>query len=362
MKICEIDSDKIRIGGRTTACKEPLCLVWAGSYVEFNVKASECKILIEGPYETYESWIAIEINGEILSRRMVGKQKEWITLFRMMNKDNSVKVRIIKEVQAFEADAKHRINVYEIETDGELLPVPDKKMNIEFVGDSINSAEGCIGATCEMDWIAQFFSHVNSYPYMVSQMLDADINVISQSGWGVYAAWDCDTAHAVPRYYEGVCSLMPQGFFSENGFHDKWDFTKWKPDAIIINLGTNDDFAFRNEECEKKNELVMDGDSYKEEDRLKVRDAIVAFLKKVRNNNPNARIYWAFGILGESMTPTIHEAMDIYKNETGDEAIGYIALPETKDGEYGSRWHPGRDVHMKAAKAIVEAIKSDFKA
>ena len=357
MKISEIDKNKIKISGRTTECLDPLCLVWTGSSVEFLVCASEFKILIEGPFETYENWIAIEINGEVISRRMVSCEKEWVTVFRMMNTENPVRVRIIKEVQAFESDKEHRLNIYEIETDGELLAVPEGKMKIEFIGDSINSAEGCIGARCENDWIAQFFSHTNSYPYMVGKALDADIQVISQSGWGVYASWDCNCNNVIPKYYDGICSLMPKGFFDVHGFHNKWDFDKWQPDVIIINLGTNDDGAFHNEDCENSSVLQMEGDSYRECDRLKVRDAMIEFLKKVRLNNSGADIYWAFGILGNGMVPTIHEAISMYKDESGDEKVGYIDLPNTQENEFGSRSHPGKPAHKNAAEKIIKEIE-----
>lgn len=356
MKISDIDKSKIKIGGRTTECLSPLSLIWTGSYVEFNVKASEFHILIEGPYTTYETWIAIEINGAILSRRMLSKEKEWITVFRMMNPNKPVRVRIIKEVQAFGGDDQHRVNVYEVKTDGQLLTVPNGKMKIEFVGDSINSAEGCAGAVGEEDWIAQYFSHVHSYPYLVGKSLDADINVISQSGYGVYASWDCDVNCAVPKYYEDIASVMQGDYFKQNGFSDKWDFDKWQPDVVVINLGTNDDFAFRNEDCANPSVLSMDGDSYRESDRIKVRGAIVDFLQVVRSKNPKAMIYWAFGMLGNDMADTILEAIDIVRMQSGDERIKYIKLPATGDDELGSRWHPGEIAHEKVADIITKVI------
>lgn len=361
MKISEIEKDKIRVGGRTTDCLDPLMLTWTGSYVEFYVMASELHILLEGPYNTYENWIAIEINGEVLSRRMLSKEREWITVFRMMNAEKPVRVRIIKESQAFDADGEHRINIYEIKTDGKLLSVPDKKLRIEFVGDSINSAEGSIGAVGDEDWISQYFSHVNSYPYMVGKELDADIKVISQSGYGVYASWDCNCDCVIPKYYEDICSIMRGDFFERNGFHNKWDFDNWKSDVIVINLGTNDDFAFHNEECANAGELQMEGEAYRESDRIKVRNAIVDFIKLVRCHNREAVIYWAFGILSTKMESTICEAIDIAGREMNDSNIKFIELPVIGDDEFGSRSHPGKIAHEKAARVISKTIREYVK-
>lgn len=359
MKMKDIDPKKIKVCGRTIDSRDPICLIWTGSFVEFNVKASEFKVLIEGPYDTYESWIAIEINGEVISRRMVLKEKEWITVFRMMNPENITNVKIIKEVQAFGSDSEHRLNLYEIETDGELMPVSDKLLRIEFIGDSINSAEGCVGATCEMDWIAQFFSHTNSYPYMVGKKLGADIRVFSQSGWGVYASWDCNTDCVIPKYYEGIASLMAPGFFDRNGFNSKWDFASWQPHVVIINLGTNDNNAFHNEDCATPDVLRMNGEKYNKKDRIKVRNAIVDFIKMVRKNNPDALIYWAYGMLDNALEKTILEAIEIAKYDLEDKHIGYIQLPKALEKELGSRYHPGVKAHKKATRAIVKRLKSD---
>ena len=62
--------------------------------------------------------------------------------------------------------------------------MPEPKYRLEFVGDSITSGEGTVGAIYEEDWISAFFSAENTYPRMVADALSAEYRVISQSGWG----------------------------------------------------------------------------------------------------------------------------------------------------------------------------------
>lgn len=62
--------------------------------------------------------------------------------------------------------------------------MPEPKYRLEFVGDSITSGEGTVGAVYEEDWISAFFSAENTYPRMVADALSAEYRVISQSGWG----------------------------------------------------------------------------------------------------------------------------------------------------------------------------------
>lgn len=353
MRLSDIDSDKIKICGRTNGCKAPVALLWTGSYVEFNVKATELSVLIEGPYETYESWIAIEVNGEVVSRRMVSRNKEWITIFRMYNPEISTRVRIIKEVQAFAGDSEHRLNLYEIETDGELLPVCDKALKIEFVGDSITSSEGCMGAREENEWISSVFSHVNSYPYMVGKQLEADVSIVAQSGWGVYASYDCNRDNVLPRVYEDICSVMPQ-----NDICTRWDFSKWKPDVVVINLATNDEGAFHNTDPETMNVLRMNGDEYVEEDLNKVRDAIADFIAKVRRNNPDAYIMWAFGMIETGLADTVKAGVDKYRDIATDDKVEFVALPVNTDETMGSRFHPGRKNHEQSANVLSTRIRA----
>lgn len=355
-RLCDIDSDKIKICGRTNGKMNPISLLWTGSYVEFNVKASEFSVLVEGPYETYENWIAIEINGVIVSRRMVSHDREWIHVFRMYNPEVSTRVRIIKEVQAFAGDSKHRLNLYEIKLDGCLLPVKDGDLKIEFVGDSITSSEGCMGAKEENEWISSVFSHVNSYPYMLGKKLSADYSIIAQSGWGVYASYDCNRSCVLPKAYEDICSVMPQNDGNSNDNGTRWDFGKWKPDVVIINLATNDDGAFHNTDPELMNVLRMNGNEYVQEDIDKLSDAIVDFIAMVRRNNPNAYIIWAFGMIETGLTDIVRNAVNKYREVTGDNRAEFIRLPVTNEETIGSRCHPGRKNHEQAARVLSDRI------
>ena len=332
----------IKVNGRTTESRDPLTLIWTGSSLELNVQCTELWVEMAGPYSAQENWIAIEINGEVISRRMVGPEREWVCIFRNKMNTKPTRVRIIKEVQAMSADEEHRLEFYALRCDGELLPVPEKKLKIEFIGDSLNSGEGSIGAKEEEEWISMFFSHVNSYPYMTAKLLDADYRVFSQSGWGLYISWDGNTECAVPRYYEDICSLMPEKRFKASGFYEKNDFNAWQPDIICVNLGTNDNEAIKNTGFT---------------DTMQIRNAAAAFLKKLRNNNPGAYIIWCMGMLGDNTAKYIKEGIGDHRKESGDERVEYLALPDTEEGLIGARFHPGVKAHERAASIIAARIR-----
>ena len=361
VKIC--DESNIKIHGRTIPCLYPVSLIWTGSSIEMNIKCSELSVLIGSDYQDFESWIAVEVDGEIIQRRPLNKDKEWISILRMTDPTIERNIKIIKETQAMSCDVAHCVNVYEIKYDGEILPVNDKNIKIEYIGDSITSGEGCIGAQNEMEWISMFFSHVGSYPYLLSKKLNADYRVISQSGWGVYCSWDNKTECAVPLYYEDICSLLPNGDLKNKGFNDKNDFDAWQPDAIVINLGVNDDVAFHGNSYTDPVtgsvvQLRMDGDNYNTEDINKVRNAIYGFLKNVRSHNKKAKIYWAFGILGNDFAFAIKDTIDSYNIKEND-SVKFVELKNTEKEEFGSRLHPGKEAHLNAVNILYNALVSD---
>ena len=364
MKEIKLSEEKrIAVRGRTIASRDPAVLLWTGSSIELCVKCSELYVEIEGPYDDMENWIAIEVNGEIVARQMVKKEREWICIFRKKMAEKATRVRIIKSVQAMNGDAGHCLKVYAVRLDGEILPVPEHAMKIEFIGDSINSGEGAIGATTEEEWISMFFSHERSYPYMVAKALDADYRVISQSGWGLYASWDNQRKCTIPRHYEEICSLVPPDVFKAQGFYEKNDFSAWQPDVICVNLGTNDDGAFHNppftdpETGESFKLRMEDEDTYNAEDLKAVQDAATDFLRKLRHCNPNAYILWCYGILNDVMQPTLEAGIDAYKKESGDNKVGFLKLPDTTPETIGARMHPGEPAHRRAAETIIKRIR-----
>ena len=359
------ETGNYRVQGRTTADRDPLTLLWSGSSLDLCVQCSELWVEVEGPYEVLENWMAFEVNGAVLARQMVSPKRTWVCVFRARNAAKPTNVRIIKEVQAMSADPKHCLKIYGLRLDGELLPAAPKKHRIEFIGDSVTSAEGAIGDTKEEDWIAMFFSHVHSYPYMVSKELDAEYRIVSQSGWGTYVSWDNQKKCTIPRYYEQICGLVPGENFAPAGFHEKYDFSQWQPEVICVNLGTNDDGAFQNPAYTdpvtgEMTKMRMDGDVYNEEDRRNIRQAMHDFLVMLRKDNPKAQILWCFGILGDRMGATIKEAIAEYTKESGDTHVEYLAIPDTTPETVGARWHPGYAAHKAAADVIVNRIQKIY--
>ncbi len=353
----------IKVHGRTTGCLSPLTLFWTGSGIEVNAKCQELWIEVEADYEMYEPWISILVNDAPVSRQMITAGRHWICVFRGMNEAFVKNVRIIKDVQAMSADPNCSLQIHAIRLDGELLPASDKSYKLEFIGDSITSGEGIIGAKEEEDWISMWFSAVDNYTAKTAKAINADYRVLSQSGWGVLTSWDNNPHGNMPEYYEKVCGILTGDKNKTLGALEDNDFASWQPDVVVVNLGTNDGGAFQSPEWKDettgethKQRLNEDG-SYVEEDVKAFEEAVENFLYKIRKYNSKAHIIWTYGMLGIPMMPAIYRAVDHYIQKTKDKKVSVFQLPNTTNETVGARSHPGPIAHEMAADTLSRYIK-----
>ncbi|MCL6441938.1 MAG: GDSL family lipase [Alicyclobacillus sp.] len=357
------DIEHLKVHGRTTGCLSPLTLFWTGSAIEFNARGSELWIEVESDYDSYEPWITILINSAPVSRQMLVAGRYWVCVFRGMNKDVIKNVRIVKDAQAMSADPNCSLQIHAVKFDGEFCPIEERPFKLEFIGDSITSGEGTIGAKAEQDWISMWFSAVNNYTAMTAEALNAEYRVISQSGWGVLTSWDNNPHANIPEYYEKVCGVLTGEKNEALGALNDNDFDAWQPDVVVVNLGTNDGGAFYSPEWKDEvsgktyNQRLNADGTFNEEDLGAFEKAVENFLYKLRKYNKEAHIVWAYGMLGIPMMPAIYRAVDAYAKKTGDKKVSVFQLPNTTDETVGSRSHPGVSAHEKAAQELAGYIK-----
>ena len=357
--------------------ENPLSLFWGASSLEINVKSKEVWILVSADYDVFEPWISVEINGYPVSRFMVDRGKKWkrnaprwICVARNINEQKENLVSIIKDTQPMSDDSRHMLLIHQIglSDDGTFCQLPQRKMNIEFVGDSITSGEGLAGFPEEQDWITQWFCAGRTYAVQLAKMLDADFSVMSQCGWGVCWGWDGNINSALPPHYENVCSILRGDNQKKFGAQEKFSFDK-KNDYVIVNLGTNDEGAFFQppwKDSDGIEYLLQVGDDGKplEDDSKVISEAVKTFLKKIREHNPEAGIIWCYGMIKLKFVPEfISRGIADYKAETGDEKVYLLPLDSMEDVEVaredkGSRGHPGPKTHRLAAQKLYDFIEN----
>lgn len=195
-------------------------------------------------------------------------------------------------------------------------PPSAKTRKIEFLGDSITVGYGVLGNASTTEWSTSTEDGTKTYAALAAQALNAEYNVIAVSGRGLVNNVGGD---------EKVMGVMYPQTDIYNLAGDKWDFSKYQPDVVVVNLGTND--HSRSSEAEVKN-------------------AAAALLKDIRKNNPNAYIIAAYGMMGNKWSGAWQSTI----KGLGDSKISFIEL--TKGGTVLS--HPDAAAH-KANAALLEA-------
>jgi len=346
--------DNVRILGRRSITSEGLELIWSGSGAEFVFRGTELGIDITGGTSIYQPWISLIMDGAWIMHMPVQEGRNRIIMLKGLAPDTAHTIRIIKDTQAMPDDKDSFAILNSIVYEGEIQKTEDYKYRIEFIGDSITSGEGLLGAHDAMDWISPYFSVENHYGVMTAQNLGAEYRLISQSGWGIVNAWDNNTSCILPLIYE---SLRCERGVSDN------DFDSWKADAVVINLGTNDEGSFNCPEYTdpvtgKVNKMRLEEDgSYNPEDIRVIQNGVISFLKTLRKDNPDALLVWVYGMLGKGIGEYIKEAVNEYIALSKDTRASYLALPDTEEDGFGSRQHPGIKSHNNTAKVITDYLK-----
>lgn len=334
-----------------------LPLFWAGSGLELRFTGRTLCLVLEVDFDWAEPWIAVDVNGAPLIRMPLNRGVNDVYVFRNLEDGRCKRIRLYKETQPMENDSRHRIWVRAVRWEGgEFLPLTKPPLRLEFVGDSLTSGEGLTGAREETAWIPAFFSASRTWACQTAELLNAESRLISQSGWGLRSGWDNDPRHAMPDWYEAVCGPAQGEADQALGSQEQTDFSVWQPDAVLINLGTNDAHAM-----EISAWHGPDGARFKQEATVEglrlVEDAAVRFLEQLRRDHPWAKLVWTYGMAGDWLRPQLEGAVARFREETGDEDIYYLPLPAAKAETMGSRQHPGFACHQEAAEAVAAFLR-----
>ena len=349
---------QVRILGRHTHAGDALTLFYTASGIECLFTGSELWLELNADYETYEPWISVELNGAWISRFPVAPGHSEVCVFRGMTPGAPKHVRVFKDVQAMSGDERHLLQITALRwAGGDFLPLPAPAYRLEFVGDSITSGEGAIGALPEEDWISAFFSAMNHYARFTADALGAEYRLVSQSGWGILSSWDNDPHCRVLSYYKEVCGLAQGARNRELGAQQPNDFAAWPADAVIINLGTNDAGASHNPPWTDPQTGETYGQNTTPEHRALLEQAVVDGLQMLRRCNPQALLVWVYGMLGDELRPTLEQAIARYRRETGDDRVCFFPLPDTTPETVGARQHPGVQSHHRAADALTSFLQ-----
>lgn len=342
------DQAHVKPLGRTHFHENRLFCALSGTGAEFSFFGTCCSVTITGDdnstnplFADSRARIAIYVNQNRVIDDLITQPSKTYLVWKSETAETVV-VSIIKLSES----PMSTISIDRITVNGSApQPTAEKKRLIEFIGDSITCGYGVDDPVPEHPFTTSTEDVTKAYAYKTAQALDADYSIVSFSGYGIISGF---TQNDKPLTRQLVPPLYPRlGYtWSKNSNFTpssiEWDFAKRQPDAIVINLGTNDDSYTKDDACRQENYAAE----------------YAKFLKTVRAKNPNALLLCTLGIMGDRLFASMQHAVQAYKEETSDIHIHTMKFPvqNALDG-YSANFHPSVITHDKAAKRLAEELR-----
>ena len=334
-----ITEENVKFSGRIYQKDDTTWLVQSGSFIEFYLTGSKADLVLVGDESIYSDAnfrprYGIFIDDNLLLDSTIGELEQNIGLFKIdEDKTFKIKIMLLSENNNGGFGIK-TINTYVCSNQKAIEPTENKKISIEFLGDSITCAYGVEGKDQNENFKTITENASKSYAYLASQILDADYSTICYSGSGIvsgYSGGDKNTGNLFPPHYEKISR--------NEKYPGQWDFDGHKYDVIFINLGTNDNNYVMADAQNRNDEFIQE---------------YVNFLSNVREHNPDSYIICTLGTLGCGEIYTlIEQAIKLF----GDSRVTSFLSPtqDMNDG-LGSDWHPSAVTHQKLSKIVAEKI------
>ena len=227
-----------------------------------------------------------------------------------------------------------------LDSGASLLPPPAlSDRTIEFIGNSITCGYGNESTDASDRFENETENHYLSYAQICCRALGARANVVARSGIGVY------------RCYGGAKKGTPENVmtteYEYTNLYDRserWDFSRYQPQLVCINLGTND----------------LSTDNY---DVRLLGAAYKRFLKQVRSHNPKAKIVFLCGSMlnGKELDIAkrlMDEAVEEARQQGDKEVYRFNFTPANGSLKYGADWHPSIWQHQLMAAELTAYLRT----
>lgn len=342
-------AENVKPLGRAVVERNQLLMCHSSTGAEFNVSAKYLEVTFcgdsnAGPNKDGDARVAVFVNGERMLDEMLTQSAQSFVVFNEKEAVNGL-VQVLKVSEC--ANAVCSLYQISVDKEGSISPAAERPLKIEFIGDSITCGYGVDDLDRNHHFKTSTEDNTKTYAYKTAAALNADYSMVSFSGWGIVSGYTGDgkknTTSLVPPNYSKLGFTWNSRISGVRPQTVEWDFSRFQPDFVVINLGTND-ASYTKNVPDKMQEY---------------KDAYISFLKDVREKNPDAAIICTLGIMGDTLYGAIEEMVEQYKSETGDEKISALRFPpQSMSDGIAADWHPSEKTHEKSAKILTDYIKS----
>lgn len=285
---------------------------WPGTYFEAAFEGTEVYFQI-GTARAIFDVIVDQQAPLVLNKPEAGVYR----LSRLANGSHSVSVLVVTESQS----GPNYFGGFAIPSGEKALRPHKRSRQIEFIGDSHTVGYGNTSPTreCTQDDVWNTTNSSQSFGPLIADHYHADYQINAISGRGIVRNYNGMPADTLPVAY-------PYVLF---GKKQESSDPSWRPQIIVISLGTNDFSTPLNA-----------GEKWKTRDELRgdYEATYVRFIQSLRAKNPNAYIIlWATEMANGEIESEVKKVLDQLKTQ-GETKVTFIPVDHLSFS--GCHYHP----------------------
>lgn len=325
------NTDNVTYTGRTfIAADGSVSYDWVGVYLQTYFTGGSIAIKVSDAGTSYHN---LFIDGKWIRKiKISGKQPVDILLASGLSKTTH-KLRLQKCTEGeFGCTTIHQ---FILAKGGTLKAVPRQQRMIEIYGDSYTCGYGSESAKATDPFKLETENCNKSYSCITARYFNADYALIAHSGRGVLHNWGDSVSLSKNTMTDKMGKV-----FDEHGATD-YNFKSYKPDLVIINLGTND----YSPKVTPTDEEFVNG--------------YINMIKKIRNNyGPTTPILCVLAHSGghaNQCVPLVLKKLNDDKYLFITNAMNDIV---TQKYDMGASYHPNYRGHKKIAMTLIPRISA----
>lgn len=300
---------------------------YPGVSAEFRFKGTSVAMLAKPDSGQF----MVEIDGQDPFKICFTEADSVVTLAsNLSNSEHRVKV-----TYAIEGYDKHpQFRGFRLSDGGKMLKAPKRsKHKIEFIGNSITCGYGIEAESEKIHFSYETENHYYTYAARTARALGADYHAVARSGLGMYRNYSGPA--------EGNPDMCMPAIYGQTLYYDaseRWDFSKFQPDLVCVNLGTND----MSTGCR---------------DSVRYEKAALDFTRTLRRTYPKAQIVLLTGSMQtdealDIVANALNRVCDKLRSEGDNRIYRFDMSPQDGSLGYGGDYHPS----MRQAKKMADEL------
>jgi lysophospholipase L1-like esterase len=201
---------------------------WPGVYLQFQFTGTSCAVKMSDTRHDYFQVLVDDLPAKVMK---VTSDTVLVIADQLSNKLH--RVQLVKRTEGEQGTATFS-GIY-LDKGAAISPWPNvPRHKIQFIGNSITCGYGVEGESKDAHFKPETENSCKSYATITARAFDADYHLVAHSGYGVvrnYGDRKKTSPEPMPSKYDQMYDMKEQ---------PKWNFSDWVPDAVVINLGTND--------------------------------------------------------------------------------------------------------------------------